>query len=1192
MVFGVCRRMIGDHHLAEDAFQAVFVVLARRAEIVRPTELPQWLYGTAYRVARRARAMAARRQTRERTGMILPESAQHDRHVDDVAELLDDAISQLSPTLRDAVVLCELDGLSRADAAKKLGIAEGTLSSRLAAGRKKLAELLRNKQITMPTGALIAATAVPTSLLTAAVESSAPAVVLSATVRTLVHGALAMSLVKKTALSTVAILTVMVAGAGWSSSPKEEPNRPSRSTLTAAPIPKQSTWERFKAICGDSPKAKKLYEEMLGDEAEAKELFEADATEAAAFKVYIAKATELTKARDDAFREFAGMARRDDRVESPLRKKSLLVVSRKALLRTLFLGSRTVPMGSIDTDSVTAFVLSATMVDLASEEDAEPVRKLYAAWLKARKSTKAKSTGISFGLYVISPELLPIAREWSADEKLDPKILMNCLLLLGNHGDDSDYSRILKFRSDERIASESTYRDAAKNFELKLTLQLRDIAAGMALTLGKQEVKSFGFHSIETIAWWLGPDPAPFVSLTPFGNEAHRDAAHVKAKPWIEQKLKELKEKDKKPELTAVWNRFKAITGDTAEAKALFDEMTADPADAKRLVRAVESEEQFFETYETMCLRSNDQFNIEYVQKKMDAQSQRLNERSIDPSSDLNFLISNQVSSRLFSKSKILQMMFLGTSQKLNGAIDPKLSPMVFESSYFFSLFRGAESIAFRKLLMEWIRRRQNISNYPLIVNAISSLRGIESQEILDWARSSLDEDLLIRKSEVRIRGGADRLLLVECALMVIGQSTDQADTRRLMEFLDDQRPVWRSKEMRQARSYGEEATHEIRDDAWFWLLLKHGRMPSDYGFPIITHELFQGNQEPRRVIQPRGFHRPADREAMLAIAKPWLARLREKMEKPATAKPRTIDELRQEFRRVRASAPSANPLFDRLVTNAEEAKSLGEAMADNAAAFDAYHRLAQSTQTAISRVITTLSDSNPPRVTPEDHERYRRLTDEAMNRAVPAMTVVKLLFLGTRPIPPSDLDPRIVRLMNQPFIDRLMVSPESDAIRPLIVSWLKARRNVDTIETAVEGLLRFPQLDLGSLARSWLGDAKQDPVIVSVAMAWIRQSGTKSDFSSLLLFADDRRPYLSIAFVSPYQRTQTVHELRDLAVVSAMIVSDIDPTTFGFRVERSVTPRPAGNVRPLFDIKPFATAQIRDAAHAKAKAWIEAQKR
>lgn len=1137
--------------------------------------------------------MAARRQSRERTGMILPESAQHDRHVDDVAELLDDAISQLSPTLRDAVVLCELDGLSRADAAKKLGIAEGTLSSRLAAGRKKLAELLRNQQITLPTGALIAATAVPTSLLTAAVESSAPAVALSATVRTLVHGALAMSLVKKTALSTVAILTVMVAGAGWSSSPKEEPNRPSRSTLTAAPIPKQSTWERFKAICGDSPKAKKLYEEMLGDEAEAKELFEADESDAAAFQLYSSSAVEIKKAL--AIEESKREGLKFENFEQENRRhraESEKACSRKALLRQWFLGSRSLPARTDDIKEGAEFILSSHGSKFLTEEDNEPARKLFVAWLKSRTSTFAKIQGLFVAIETDCKEVLPIARDWMFDGSFEPIVRYHAILLLGNRGSKQEISNLIKLRDETTLVSEAKFKDE-KGVQQHATAQIKDAAVGMLLYLhgGEKFAGEYGFQIGQSSQYYFSKQSYRRSVYSFLSTEA-RDAAHAKAKPWIDQKLKELKEKEEKPNLTSVWNRFKAITGDTAEAKALFDEMTADPADAKRLVRAVESEEQFFETYETMCLRSNNQFNIEYVQTIMDAQSQRLKERSIDPSSDLNFLISNQVSRRLFSKSKILQMMFLGTSQKLNGAIDPKLSPMVFESSYFFSLFRGAESIAFRKLLMEWIRRRQSISNYPLIVNAISSLRGIESLEILDWARSSLDEDLLIRKSEVRIRGGADRLLLVECALMVIGLSTDQADTRRLMEFLDDQRPVWRSKEMRQARSYGEEATHEIRDDAWFWLLLKHGRMPSDYGFPIITHELFQGHQEPRRVIQPRGFHRPADREAMLAIAKPWLARLREKMEKPATAKPRTIDELRQEFRRVCASAPSANPLFDRLVTNAEEAKSLGEAMADNAAAFDAYHRLAQSTQTAISRVITTLSDSNPPRVTPEDHERYRRLTDEAMNRAVPAMTVVKLLFLGTRPIPPSDLDPRIVRLMNQPFIDRLMVSPESDAIRPLIVSWLKARRNVDTIETAVEGLLRFPQLDLGSLARSWLGDAKQDPVIVSVAMAWIRQSGTKSDFSSLLLFADDRRPYLSIAFVSPYQRTQTVHELRDLAVVSAMIVSDIDPTTFGFRVERSVTPRPAGNVRPLFDIKPFATAQIRDAAHAKAKAWIEAQKR
>jgi RNA polymerase sigma factor (sigma-70 family) len=150
IVLGVCRRVTADTHLAEDAFQAAFLVLARRAADIHPREAVRgWLYGVAARTAQKARVMSLRRRTREVPTHTLPDcpASPRDEADPDVLRALDEEIAALSDHLRVAVVLCELDGLSRKDAAVRLGIHEGTLSSRLAKARHVLAERLRRRGI-------------------------------------------------------------------------------------------------------------------------------------------------------------------------------------------------------------------------------------------------------------------------------------------------------------------------------------------------------------------------------------------------------------------------------------------------------------------------------------------------------------------------------------------------------------------------------------------------------------------------------------------------------------------------------------------------------------------------------------------------------------------------------------------------------------------------------------------------------------------------------------------------------------------------------------------------------------------------------------------------------------------------------------------------------------------------------------
>lgn len=147
-VLAVCRRVTGNRDDADDAFQATFLVLARKAGRVRPgSALGGWLYGVAIRAARKALARSSRQRARETLVAEVPDMAVRPADgldPEDTRAVLE-AVAGLSVAYRTAVVLCELEGRSRAAAARELGIPEGTLSSRLAAARRVLAARLRDR---------------------------------------------------------------------------------------------------------------------------------------------------------------------------------------------------------------------------------------------------------------------------------------------------------------------------------------------------------------------------------------------------------------------------------------------------------------------------------------------------------------------------------------------------------------------------------------------------------------------------------------------------------------------------------------------------------------------------------------------------------------------------------------------------------------------------------------------------------------------------------------------------------------------------------------------------------------------------------------------------------------------------------------------------------------------------------------
>jgi len=156
MVRGVCRRILRSSHDADDAFQAAFLVLIRKASMLASREvLGDWLHGVAYRTALKARTTAARRRMKEQQTMRRAAIVDEPERSEWLA-LLDQEIARLPAKYRLPVVLCDLEGRARKEAAQQLGWPEGTLSGRLSRARSMLARRLIRRGVTLSVGTLAA----------------------------------------------------------------------------------------------------------------------------------------------------------------------------------------------------------------------------------------------------------------------------------------------------------------------------------------------------------------------------------------------------------------------------------------------------------------------------------------------------------------------------------------------------------------------------------------------------------------------------------------------------------------------------------------------------------------------------------------------------------------------------------------------------------------------------------------------------------------------------------------------------------------------------------------------------------------------------------------------------------------------------------------------------------------------------
>ncbi len=271
MVMQVCKRVLGQEQDAEDAFQATFLVLARKpCALRRKSALASWLYGTAYRIARKSKQSAERRRKHEVQATARPSIDPREELLwREVRALIDAEIARLPDKYRSVFVLCCLEELSQAEAGRRLDMKEGTVANRLAEARKRLGRRLARRGVELAvvlnavTLAASSASALSAKLMVTTIKAASATSAseglecrVSASVIQLVQGMTTPMIVSKAKLATVLLLIAgMLAGASvWAyrslatnaRTPSTQPAEPTTGEANNKPAitpPKRATAE-------------------------------------------------------------------------------------------------------------------------------------------------------------------------------------------------------------------------------------------------------------------------------------------------------------------------------------------------------------------------------------------------------------------------------------------------------------------------------------------------------------------------------------------------------------------------------------------------------------------------------------------------------------------------------------------------------------------------------------------------------------------------------------------------------------------------------------------------------------------------------------------------------------------------------------------------------------------------------------
>jgi RNA polymerase sigma factor (sigma-70 family) len=265
MVWGVCGRLL-HHHDAEDAFQATFLVLVRKAADVPAQAVANWLYGVARQTAVRLRATAAKRGRRETQMVNMPEPTVPEVRDADWRGVVDEELSRLPDHYRGVIVLCDLEGMTRKEAARQLGIPEGSVASRLARARALLAKRLTQRGVVISASVaavlLAGSASAPPALVASTIKAASrlaagPAKgVVSAKVAALTEGVIKTMFATKikSVLAVVLVVATLASAVGMiyqtqaAEPPKDAQKKAEEKPVPADPTPQPAKTDRERMV--------------------------------------------------------------------------------------------------------------------------------------------------------------------------------------------------------------------------------------------------------------------------------------------------------------------------------------------------------------------------------------------------------------------------------------------------------------------------------------------------------------------------------------------------------------------------------------------------------------------------------------------------------------------------------------------------------------------------------------------------------------------------------------------------------------------------------------------------------------------------------------------------------------------------------------------------------------------------------